>query len=112
MIRSITTPLRSKRIHIGMDEAHGVGEGRYRHIFGYKEGTQVVRCPCSCCDAVSHDGAEMRVLHFGWPWQFTDHLKRVNAICKKVGIEPMIWSDSAPFVPLLMWLSSALQCVS
>lgn len=42
MIRSISGPLRSKRIHIGMDEAHGVSEGRYRQIFGYKDGTQVV----------------------------------------------------------------------
>lgn len=27
--------------------------------------------------------------------QFTDHLRRVNDICKRVGVEPMIWSDSA-----------------
>ncbi|BGP25894.1 hypothetical protein JCM10295v2_004835 [Rhodotorula toruloides] len=42
MIRSISGPLRSKRIHVGMDEAHGVSEGRYRQIFDYKDGTQVV----------------------------------------------------------------------
>ncbi|GAA6003694.1 hypothetical protein JCM10207_003550 [Rhodosporidiobolus poonsookiae] len=65
MIRSISGPLRSKRIHIGQDEAHGVSEGRYRQIFGYKEGTRV----------------------------FTDHLRRVNKICLGYGLEPMIWSD-------------------
>ncbi|KAJ8293919.1 Hexosaminidase D [Rhodotorula toruloides] len=65
MIRSISGPLRSKRIHIGMDEAHGVSEGRYRQIFGYKDGTQV----------------------------FTDHLRRVNKICVEQGLNPMIWSD-------------------
>ncbi|BGP17787.1 hypothetical protein JCM10213v2_005829 [Rhodosporidiobolus nylandii] len=65
MIRSISTPLRSRRIHIGMDEAHGVSEGRYRQLFGFKEGTQV----------------------------FVDHLRRVNRICLEAGLEPMIWSD-------------------
>jgi len=43
MIRAISGPLRSRRIHIGMDEAHGVSEGRYRQLFGYKDSTQVVR---------------------------------------------------------------------
>lgn len=43
MIKAISLPLRSKRIHIGMDEAHGVSEGRYRQLFGYKESTKVVR---------------------------------------------------------------------
>jgi hypothetical protein len=42
MIKAISLPLRSKRIHIGMDEAHGVSEGRYRQLFGYKESTKVV----------------------------------------------------------------------
>ncbi|GAA5961938.1 hypothetical protein JCM21900_001154 [Sporobolomyces salmonicolor] len=65
MIRSVSEPLRSKKIHIGMDEAHGVSEGRYRQIFGYKESTKV----------------------------FTDHLRRVNELCKASGLEPMIWSD-------------------
>ncbi|GAA5866320.1 hypothetical protein JCM8547_000738 [Rhodosporidiobolus lusitaniae] len=65
MIKAISLPLRSKRIHIGQDEAHGVSEGRYRQIFGYKDGTQV----------------------------FTDHLRRVNKICIDNGLQPMIWSD-------------------
>jgi hypothetical protein len=43
MIRAITEPLRSKKIHIGMDEAHGVSEGRYRQLFGHKDSCQVVR---------------------------------------------------------------------
>ncbi|GAA6049094.1 hypothetical protein JCM3770_003883 [Rhodotorula araucariae] len=65
MIAAISGPLRSKRIHIGMDEAHGVSEGRYRQLFGFKDSTQV----------------------------FTDHLRRVNEICKAHGLQPMIWSD-------------------
>ncbi|KAI5475274.1 hexosaminidase, glycoside hydrolase family 20 protein [Pseudohyphozyma bogoriensis] len=41
MIAAISKPLRSKRIHIGMDEAYGVSEGRYRQCFGYKDSTKV-----------------------------------------------------------------------
>ncbi|SCZ87601.1 BZ3500_MvSof-1268-A1-R1_Chr2-2g05067 [Microbotryum saponariae] len=65
MIQAVTRPLRSKRVHIGMDEAHGVSEGRYRQLFGYKESTTV----------------------------FTDHLQKVNSICVANGLAPMIWSD-------------------
>ncbi|ORZ27013.1 glycoside hydrolase superfamily [Lobosporangium transversale] len=66
MIRAISSPLRSKRIHIGLDEAGGVGEGRYRQIFGYEEPTRV----------------------------FLNHLKRVQEICKRLDLKPMIWSDT------------------
>ncbi|KAG0242329.1 hypothetical protein BGX31_000362 [Mortierella sp. GBA43] len=65
MITTISSPLRSKRIHIGLDEAGGVGEGRYRQIFGYEDPSSV----------------------------FLNHLKRVQDICKKLGLQPMIWSD-------------------
>ncbi|GAA5841817.1 hypothetical protein JCM9279_003115 [Rhodotorula babjevae] len=65
MISAISGPLRSRRIHIGMDEAHGVSEGRYRQLFGYKDSTQV----------------------------FTEHLRRVDEICRAHRLEPMIWSD-------------------
>ncbi|OZJ04578.1 hypothetical protein BZG36_02777 [Bifiguratus adelaidae] len=65
LIKAATAPFRSKRIHIGMDEAHGVGEGRYRQFFGYRDSTQV----------------------------FVEHLARVNEICKRMDLQPMIWSD-------------------
>lgn len=66
MITTISSPLRSKKIHVGLDEAGGVGEGRYRQIFGYEDPTKV----------------------------FLNHLRRVQDICKKHGLQPMIWSDS------------------
>ncbi|KAI7816554.1 glycoside hydrolase superfamily [Gamsiella multidivaricata] len=66
MITTISSPLRSKRIHIGLDEAGGVGEGRYRQIFGYEDPTRV----------------------------FLNHVKRVQDICKKLDLQPMIWSDT------------------
>ncbi|KAF9294351.1 hypothetical protein BGZ88_003994 [Linnemannia elongata] len=65
MITTISSPLRSKRIHVGLDEAAGVGEGRYRQIFGYEDPTRV----------------------------FLHHLKRVQDICKRLELKPMIWSD-------------------
>jgi hypothetical protein len=49
-----------------MDEAHGVGEGRYRQLYGYKEGTEI----------------------------FVEHLQKVNEICQRSDLQPMIWSDS------------------
>ncbi|RKP35028.1 glycoside hydrolase superfamily [Dimargaris cristalligena] len=61
----VTAPFRSKRIHIGMDEAHGVGEGRFREFYGHEEGTKI----------------------------FVDHLKRVTDICRTMDLKPMIWSD-------------------
>ncbi|KAK5816220.1 glycoside hydrolase superfamily [Linnemannia elongata] len=66
MITTISSPLRSKRIHVGLDEAAGVGEGRYRQIFGYEDPTRV----------------------------FLHHLKRVQDICKRLELKPMIWSDT------------------
>lgn len=68
MISTVMAPLRTKRIHIGMDEAWGLGEGRYKHYNRgpKKEGTKI----------------------------FTDHLKRVNDICRKLKVKPLIWSDS------------------
>ncbi|KAI9023835.1 glycoside hydrolase superfamily [Phycomyces nitens] len=65
IIKAAASPFRSKRIHLGMDEAHGLGEGRYAQIFGYKEPTKI----------------------------FVDHLKRVHEICARLGIQPILWSD-------------------
>ncbi|KND02226.1 uncharacterized protein SPPG_02708 [Spizellomyces punctatus DAOM BR117] len=65
MVDAASKPLQSKRIHIGMDEAHGVGEGRYKQIFGEKDSSEV----------------------------FLAHLQRVEKICKDRGLKPMVWSD-------------------
>ncbi|ORE04390.1 glycoside hydrolase [Rhizopus microsporus var. microsporus] len=67
LIVSAARPFRSKRIHIGMDEAHGVGEGRYRHLYGYKDPNLV----------------------------FMEHLQKVHEICTRNDLQPMIWSDTA-----------------
>ncbi|KAL7749937.1 hypothetical protein RI367_004813 [Sorochytrium milnesiophthora] len=38
MLTTIQGIFRSRRINIGMDEAHGIGEGRYRQVFGDSNG--------------------------------------------------------------------------
>lgn len=65
MIRTCRNCFRTKRIHIGMDEAHMMGLGKYLDRNGY-ETREVIFCR---------------------------HLDRVNAICKKYGFQTMFWSD-------------------
>lgn len=65
MIEAASAPFRSRRIHIGMDEAHGIGTGRYRKLYGEKSAFEILNA----------------------------HLARVRGICQKIGLRPMIWSD-------------------
>ena len=64
-IRSISSCVRTKRIHIGMDEAHGVGLGKYYAKNGPKDRFDLLN----------------------------RHLVRVVDICKKYGLAPIMWSD-------------------
>ena len=57
--------VRSKRIHLGMDEAHGLGTGAHEKRFGKESAFDIIN----------------------------RHLKKCCAICKKYGLKPMIWSD-------------------
>jgi len=65
MITAASKPFRSKRIHIGMDEAWKLGQGQYLLKNGFKPKHQIMH----------------------------EHLERVLAIVKSHGLEPMIWSD-------------------
>ncbi|CDR87365.1 uncharacterized protein SPSC_00491 [Sporisorium scitamineum] len=68
MIKAATAPFRSKRIHLGMDETHGLGHGRYYSFYGHqnnKPGSQI----------------------------FVEHLEKVNSICQSLQLQSMIWSD-------------------
>ena len=64
-IKFFSETLRSRKIHIGMDEADEVGTGTYLIRNGHKDR----------CDIIS------------------DHLDKVSEICKKYDVFPMIWSD-------------------
>jgi hypothetical protein len=65
MISSISSCFKSNRIHVGMDEAHGLGTGEYRKKHG----------ECRNFDIIN------------------GHLQKVYSICKKMNLRPMIWSD-------------------
>lgn len=65
LISAASAPFRSKRIHIGMDEAMGIGSGEYRRRHGEKRPFDILNA----------------------------HLARVMEICSKRGLRPMIWSD-------------------
>jgi hexosaminidase len=57
--------LSSERIHIGMDETHDLGRGRFMDIYGYERGFDI----------------------------FNRHFAKVEKMCEKYSLRPMIWSD-------------------
>lgn len=65
MIDTISQTFRSRRIHLGMDEAHDIGRGTYLDTFGYKRRFDIM----------------------------TGHLNQVVEIAESRGFRPMIWSD-------------------
>lgn len=65
MLRNASEPYRTKRIHIGMDEAHFLGLGGYLRRNGYTEPFAIME----------------------------RHLKNVGAIVRELGLEAMMWSD-------------------
>lgn len=56
---------KSRRIHLGMDETHGLGRDRYMDMNGYRRPFDI----------------------------YIDHLNRVVRECNKRKLTPMIWSD-------------------
>jgi hexosaminidase len=65
MIRAASSPVSTRRIHIGMDEAWQLGLGRYLATDGYRPKFEIM----------------------------TEHLERVLAITQQLGLQPMMWSD-------------------
>ncbi|MDD5598539.1 MAG: family 20 glycosylhydrolase [Victivallaceae bacterium] len=57
--------LSSRRIHIGMDETHDLGRGRFMDLYGYERGFDI----------------------------FNRHFGKVEKMCEKYNLRPMIWSD-------------------
>ena len=65
MFKTCRECFRSRRINIGMDEAHNLGRGMYIDKHGYREKPAII----------------------------LDHLRRVIEIAKKYDFSPMMWSD-------------------
>lgn len=65
MIAHWSGVFRTRRIHVGMDETHTLGRGKFMDRFGYENVFDI----------------------------FNRHLVRVLEICNKHAMKPMIWSD-------------------
>lgn len=65
MIESATAPFRSRKIHIGMDEAEELGRGKYLDLNGYQDRFDIM----------------------------VSHLDNVLAAVRARGLKPMMWSD-------------------
>ena len=65
MITAASEPFRTRRIHIGMDEAWRLGQGNSLKLHGWRKKIDIM----------------------------TEHLSRVLQITEKHGLKPMIWSD-------------------
>jgi len=65
MIKTCRECFTTDRIHIGMDEAHGLGTGKFLSNYGYEKSDTI----------------------------FLRHLKKVNEIVKKYNYKPMMWDD-------------------
>ena len=65
MLKTCRKAYRSDRIHVGLDETHFMGRGKYYDLHGDSNKTEL----------------------------FQRHLRRVTALCEKYGFRPMIWGD-------------------
>ena len=65
MLKTCAECFTSRRINLGMDEAHMLGRGKYLDKHGYRPTTEIM----------------------------LEHLTRVTALCREYGFAPMMWSD-------------------
>lgn len=65
LLKAVSDSFSTRRVHLGMDEAAQLGLGQYLSRNGYRESSKLMK----------------------------EHSARVFAICQKLGLEPMIWSD-------------------
>ncbi|MBQ0102248.1 MAG: beta-N-acetylhexosaminidase [Firmicutes bacterium] len=65
IISTLSECFRTRRIHVGMDEAESLGHEKYLVRNGYRKQTDIMR----------------------------EHMDKVIEICEKYGIEPMMWDD-------------------
>lgn len=64
-LKAVSDAFPSRRVNLGMDEAHMVGLGRYLDAHGYQNRVEIIQ----------------------------KHLERVMEICRKYGLQPQMWSD-------------------
>lgn len=64
-LKAVSDAFSSRRVNLGMDEAHMVGLGKYLDAHGYQNRVEIIQ----------------------------NHLERVMEICRKYGLQPQMWSD-------------------
>ncbi|OGV38341.1 MAG: hypothetical protein A2020_08160 [Lentisphaerae bacterium GWF2_45_14] len=65
MLKFWSDALSSRRIHLGMDETHDLGRGKFMDNNGYEDPYAI----------------------------YNRHLKRMSSVCEKYQLKPMIWND-------------------
>lgn len=65
LLKEASEPFRSNRIHIGMDEAFGVGTGKYKALHGERDTFDIMN----------------------------EHVQKVIDIAEELGLDSMMWSD-------------------
>ena len=65
MFKTLSSTFKSKRLHVGMDEAHMLGKGRYFHEHGYVPSGEIIK----------------------------KHLQKICEIAKPYGYDLLVWSD-------------------
>ena len=74
-VKQMSEAFGSRRLHVGMDEAFGMGRGNFLLKNGYQDPFEI----------------------------FNRHIAKVIEICKKYGIKPMIWSDMYSHIARQQW---------
>ena len=64
-LKAVSDAFPSRRVNLGMDEAHMVGLGKYLDAHGYQNRVEIIQ----------------------------KHLERVMEICRKYSLQPQMWSD-------------------
>lgn len=65
MLESVRSAFRTKKVHVGMDEAWNLGRGKYLDTFGYEKPLEIMK----------------------------KHLVRIADLAREMGLEPMMWDD-------------------
>lgn len=65
IFKTLSEAYSSRKVNIGMDEAHMLGLGKYLDKHGYRPRFEIM----------------------------VEHLEKVRALCRKYGFEPQMWSD-------------------
>ncbi|NLA85598.1 MAG: beta-N-acetylhexosaminidase, partial [Clostridiales bacterium] len=65
MLKTLRECFTSRRLHMGMDEAHALGLGQYLERNGYRHQTDI----------------------------FFEHLEKITKLARDYGFKPMMWSD-------------------